>query len=190
MSNYFDEYDRKIIEGMKNKEWWLDKLKSRKIELLKYSRKINYASSFTRKIGGLLLWQQIIEQFLKEIIQISITYIKAEIWPTKIDLKIDYEKKTFGQIIELYKNYSIDYEDRPKIVGYLNKINVNRNKIVHKMFEVEDLNSLEDLFEASYNTHEDLLKLLLDHYNVIGNNLEDLESRVDWEKLLTEINNK
>lgn len=190
MSNYFDEYDKKIFEDMNNKEWWIDKFKARKIELLRYSRRIRSTSSFTRKIGGLLLWQQVIEQFLKEIIQISIAYVKAEIWPAKIDLKIDYERKTFGQIIELYNNYSLDYEDRPKIIGYLNQINKNRNKIVHKMFEVEDLNSLEDLFEASYNMHEDLLQLLLDHYILIGDNLEDLKSRVDWEKLLAELKSK
>ena len=190
MSNYFDEYDKKIFEDMNNKEWWIDKFKARKIELLRDSRRISSTSSFTRKVGGLLLWQQVIEQFLKEIIQISITYIKAEIWPAKVDLKINYDTKAFGQIIQLYKNYSIDYEDMPEIIGYLNQINNNRNKIVHKMFEVEDLNSLEDSFEESYNIHEDLLQLLLDHYILIGDNLEDLKSRVDWENLLAELNSK
>lgn len=57
MSNYFDEYDRKIFEAMKNKDWWIDKFKSRKIELIRSCRKINSNSSISRKIGGLLLWQ-------------------------------------------------------------------------------------------------------------------------------------
>lgn len=190
MSNYFDEYDRKIFEAMKNKDWWIDKFKSRKIELIRSCRKINSNSSISRKIGGLLLWQQVIEQFLKEIIQISLTYVKAEIWPTKIDFKIDYDRKTFGQVIEIYKNYSVDYEDRPKILEHLKTINDNRRTITHKMFEVENLEDLEDIFESSYNIHEELLQLLLDHYILVGNNLEDLKTRVDWEDFLAELNNK
>lgn len=190
MSNYFDEYDRKIFEVMKNKDWWIDKFKARKIELISSCRRINSNSSISRKIGGLLLWQQVIEQFLKEIIQISLTYVKAEIWPTKIDFKIDNDKKTFGQVIEIYKNYSVDYEDRPKILGHLKTINDNRRTITHKMFEVENLEDLEDLFESSYNIHEELLQLLLDHYILVGNNLEDLKTRVDWDDFLAELNNK
>ena len=44
-------------------------------------------------MGAMLIWQQIIEQFAKKIIQISISYIKAEIWPTKDDLKVDLNEK-------------------------------------------------------------------------------------------------
>ncbi len=190
MSNYFDEYDRKIFESMKNKDWWIDKFKARKIELIRSCRKINSNSSISRKIGGLLLWQQVIEQFLKEIIQISLTYVKAEIWPTKIDFKIDYDKKTFGQIIDMYKNYSFDYEDRPKIIGFLKTINDNRRMVTHKMFNVEDLEELENLFESSYDIHEELLQLLLDHYILIGDNLEELNDRVDFEHLLVKLNKK
>ena len=190
MSNYFDEYDRKIFESMKNKDWWIDKFKARKIELISSCRRINSNSSISRKIGGLLLWQQVIEQFLKEIIQISLTYVKAEIWPTKIDFKIDYDKKTFGQIIDMYKNYSVDYEDRPKIIGFLKTINDNRRMVTHKMFNVEDLEELENLFESSYDIHEELLQLLLDHYILIGDNLEELNDRVDFEHLLVKLNRK
>ena len=190
MSNYFDEYDRKIFESMKNKDWWIDKFKARKIELISSCRRINSNSSMSRKIGGLLLWQQVIEQFLKEIIQISLTYVKAEIWPTKIDFKIDYDKKTFGQIIDMYKNYSVDYEDRPKIIGFLKTINDNRRMVTHKMFNVEDLEELENLFESSYDIHEELLQLLLDHYILIGDNLEELNDRVDFEHLLVKLNRK
>lgn len=58
------------------------------------------------------------------------------------------------------------------------------------MFEVENLEDLEDIFESSYNIHEELLQLLLDHYILVGNNLEDLKTRVDWEDFLAELNNK
>lgn len=187
MSNYFDKYDRKIFESMKDKKWWIDKFKTRKLELIKSSRKIHSSSSISQKIGGILLWQQVIEQFLKEIVQISLTYVKAEIWPIKVDFKVDYDKKTFGQIIEIYTNYSVDYEDRPKIIEQLKIINKNRNLIVHKMFEVENLDDLEELFESSYDSHEGLLQLLLDHYILVANNLESLEKKVDWKGLLNEL---
>ena len=190
MSNYFDKYDKKIFEQMNNRDWWIDKFKARKIELISSCRRINSTSSISRKIGGLLLWQQVIEQFLKEINKISITYVKAEIWPTKVDLKLDYDRKTLGQVIDMYKNYSVDYEDRPQIIGHLKTINDNRRMVTHKMFEVENLDDLEDLFESSFNIHEELLQLLLDHYILIAHNLEELKERVDWDSLLAELKNK
>ena len=56
-----------------------------------------------------MLWQQVIEQFLKEIIQISLTYVKAEIWPTKIDFKIDYDRvgKITQKIIDITEKYGV-----------------------------------------------------------------------------------
>ena len=68
-------------------------------------------------MGALLIWQQVLEQFLKEIIEISIGYIKAEIWPTKIDLKVDFERKTFGQIIADYENFSLDFKNKQKTLN-------------------------------------------------------------------------
>ena len=41
MSNYFDKYDKKIFEQMNNRDWWIDKFKARKIELISSCRRIN-----------------------------------------------------------------------------------------------------------------------------------------------------
>lgn len=90
----------------------------------------------------------------------------------------------------MYKNYSVDYEDRPQIIGHLKTINDNRRMVTHKMFEVENLDDLEDLFESSFNIHEELFQLLLDHYILIAHNLEELKERVDWDSLLAELKNK
>lgn len=58
------------------------------------------------------------------------------------------------------------------------------------MFEIENLEDLENLFESSYNIHENLLQLLLDHYILVGDYLEDLKTRVNWKNFLAELNNK
>lgn len=58
------------------------------------------------------------------------------------------------------------------------------------MFEIENLEDLENLFESSYNIHENLLQLLLNHYILVGDYLEDLKTRVNWENFLAELNNK
>ncbi len=183
-NDYFDEYDKKIFLMMKEKDWRIDKLKKRKLELLKPVRNIHNTSSMPRKIGGILMWQQVIEQFLKEIIQISVSYVKAEIWPAKIDLRVDLDEKTFGSIIRLYENFSVDFENKDKTVEILKNINKNRNKVVHKIFEVETLETLEDYFEYNFDNYQGLLELLLDHYISICDLLEDLNKRVDWEEFL------
>ena len=185
MAKYFDEYDKQILN------LWTIQLGGltgkRKFELLKSARRTHSTSSISVKVGGVLLWQQVLEQFLKEIIQISVSYIKAEIWPTKINMKVEYDKKTFGLIINDYENFSLDYKDKQKIVGKLKLINKNRNEIVHKIFEVDDMQDLEIFFEENFKTYEDLLPLLLDHYIEICHYLEDLKDRVDWQGMLQDL---
>lgn len=61
---------------------------------------------------------------------------------------------------------------------------------IDEIVEVENLDDLEDLFESSFNIHEELLQLLLDHYILIAHNLEELKERVDWDSLLAELKNK
>ncbi len=188
MDKYFEEYDRQIFEMMSNPTWWIDKQKKRKIELLKSARRIHSNSSISAKMGGLLIWQQVLEQFLKEIIHISICYIKAEIWPTKIDLKVDFDRKTFGQILNDYENFSLDFKGKSNILSKLKLVNKNRNEIVHKIFSIDNMLDLEDYFETNFNTYEDLLPALLDHYIDVCYYLEDVKKRVDWDNILEEIN--
>lgn len=190
MENFYEEYDREILEMMSNPTWWFDKQKKRKLELLRSARRVRKTSSISAKMGGVLIWQQVLEQFLKEIILTSISYIKAEIWPTKIDFKVDLDRKTFGQLINDYENFSLDYKDKNKILTKLRFVNDNRNKIVHKLFNIDNMIDLEDYFKSNFKTYEELLPLILDHYCDIGECLEDLTKRVDWEDFLDELNNK
>lgn len=190
MENFYEEYDREILEMMNNPTWWFDKQKKRKLELLRSARRVRKTSSISAKMGGVLIWQQVLEQFLKEIILTSISYIKAEIWPTKIDFKVDFDRKTFGQLINDYENFSLDYKDKNKILTKLRFVNDNRNKIVHKIFNIANMIDLEDYFKSNFKTYEELLPLILDHYCDIGECLEDLKKRVHWEDFLDELNNK
>ena len=139
MEKYFEDYDKQIFEMMSNPTWWIDKQKKRKLELLKSARKVHGNSSISTKMGALLIWQQVLEEFLKEIVYVSISYIKAEIWPTKINFKVEFDKKTFGLIINDYENFSLDYKDKQKIIEKLKIVNKNRNEIVHKIFCIDNL---------------------------------------------------
>ena len=87
MDNNIINYDKQILEMMSNPSWWIDKQKKRKIDLLRSARKVYRQSSISKKMGSLLLWQQVIEQFLKEIIELSVFYIKAEICLAELILK-------------------------------------------------------------------------------------------------------
>lgn len=181
MENFYEQYDKQILEMMANPSWWIDKQKKRKLSLLSSARNVRPQSSISKKMGSLLIWQQVLEQFLKEIIEISVFYIKAEIWPTKLDLKVSFERKTFGQIIDDYENFSLDFKDKQKTLTKLKEVNINRNNIVHKIFKIDDLIQLEGYFRTNFNEYENLLTLLLDHYSEICYYLEELKKRVDWD---------
>lgn len=187
MDNTIKNYDKQILEMMSNPSWWIDKQKKRKIDLLRSARKVYRQSSISKKMGSLLLWQQVIEQFLKEIIELSVFYIKAEIWPSRVNIKVDFERKTFGQIIADYENLSIDFKNKQNICEKLKLVNKNRNEIVHKIFNIDDLVQLEKYFEINFEEYENLLTLLLDHYSDVCYYLEDLKKRVDWDDFLEDI---
>ena len=91
---------------MINGEWKNDIKINRKTELWKLARESQGNVEISHKIGGLLIYNQVIDEFLKDIVEYSIYYIKAEIWPASFALEIDFGKKTFGQNINLFKQYA------------------------------------------------------------------------------------
>lgn len=125
-----------VLKFMKNKEWAEDYKIDRKTYLFNLAIQSFIDSDISKKIGGVLIYNQVVEQMLKEVIYCSINYIKAEIYPCIIKMTINLEKLTFGQLIEQFNQYVIKEYNRKFIEEYLKKLNIERNKVVHKLFDV------------------------------------------------------
>lgn len=173
-----------VLEYMINREWEKESKLTRKKYLLELAKESKDSSSISSKIGGMLIFNQITEQLLKEVIVSSIAYVKAEIWPTDVEFSISISKATFGKLIEFFKQFAIKQNNSEELVKFLEKLNVSRNEIVHKLFDIDEVALLGKKLDKYGELAESVIVLLMKYYSGICEYFYDLDRRVDFEDLL------
>ena len=133
-----------VLEYMINKMWLNESKLERKYYLFEIAKESKNSEELSTRIGGVLIFNQITEQLLKEVIMCSIAYVKAEIWPTDIELKIKIQRATFGKLIDYFKQFTIKKYNREVLIESLMRLNKNRNEIVHKLFDIENSEILKN----------------------------------------------
>ncbi len=172
-----------VINFMINKDWEKDYKRERKIFLLNIATECEKSDKTADVIGGILIYNQLIEQLLKETIICSIGYIKAEIWPASVQMNLSFDKATFGTLIEYFKQFAIKEYNRDVILKYLKDIKKMRNDVVHNLFDVPDIKNIKNGLKDYYGKSYELFMLLNEYYDQICWNLYDLSDRVDWDDL-------
>ena len=173
-----------IVAYMINRKWADDIKGDRKAYLFRLAMASKTSQDISGKIGAMLIYNQVIEQFLADIIELSIFYIKAEIWPASVALKVDFDKVTFGKMIELFKQYATIEFNRDALLSYLKKYKVKRNEVVHNLFDVEDLEELSKELDEYAELAEEIVYLLLEYDNEVCEKFCNLEQRVDFHQLI------
>ena len=173
-----------IVEYMVNREWSNAVKVDRKTYLVRLAMKSKTSQDVSTKIGAMLIYNQVIEQFLIDIIELSIYYIKAEIWPASVSLKVNFDRTTFGKMIELFKQYATVEPNRDILLNYLKIYCKKRNEVVHNLFDIEDLDLLANELDKYANLAEEILQLLIEYDNQICEKFCDLENRVDFSVFL------
>lgn len=170
-----------INEHIRNKEWLIDSKADKFFYYYRLAQKCSKSDETEDLVSGVLLYNQLVEKILKETIIISIIVIKAKLWPERVSFDLDFEKATFGKLIQYYKSFAIKKYNRDIIAKYLKDILPIRNKVIHSLFDVDDINKeLQDYFEKS----DELIMMLNGYYNSIAENiLYDLED-FDFNNLL------
>lgn len=176
-----------IVKYMAEDEWKDDKKAERKSYLFKLAKKSKTQKDISHKIGGMLIYNQVIEEFLKDIVEYSVNYIKAEIWPAKVYMKFDFSKATFGSLINLFKQYATIEYNREIIIRYLTKYKEIRNQVVHNLFNIEDLQKLSLELDEYALIADEIIYLLIEYDNSICVKFCDLAERVDFKKIQGEI---
>lgn len=168
-------YDTDFMQYIQSRKWAEDQKTDRKMFLFRQAQKSKNDPDFAGKIGGILIYNQVIEQFLADIVEMSIHYIKAKIWPVSVELDIELDKATFGKVIEYFRQFATVEPNREAILSKLKKFNTKRNQVVHDLFDVEDLRKLYDELAEYAELAEDII-LLLDKYdNQVCKNFCQLE---------------
>lgn len=176
-----------VLEYMINKEWKKDYKYERKIHLLKLAKEGIDGDNISNKIGSMLICSQVVEQFLKEVILCSVAYIKAEIWPSEIELSLDFEKATFGNLITMFKRFAVKTHHRDEIVLKLKELNTLRNEVVHKLFDIEDIEVLGEILNGYYDSAFDTISMLSKYYGEVCWYLNDLDNRVEFDSLCDDV---
>lgn len=172
-----------IVGYMINREWANESKVDRKTYLIRLAMESKISRDISAKIGAMLIYNQVIEQFMIDIIELSIYYIKAEIWPASVSLKIDFDRTTFGKMIELFKQYATVEYNRDVLLSDLKKYCKKRNEVVHNLFDIEDLDLLANELDEYAGLAEEILHLLIEYDNQVCEKFCDLENRVDFYQL-------
>lgn len=170
----------KIVEYMINREWADDIKCERKSYLFKLAQSSCKKSDISNKIGAMLIYNQLIEEFLKDIVEYSINYIKAEIWPASIQLSLDLSRFTFGKLINSFEQYATIEPNKEIILKYLKKYAVKRNVVVHNLFNIEDLGKLSSELDEYALLADEITYLLVEYDSSICEKFCDLDNRVDF----------
>ena len=169
-----------IVKYMIERKWADDEKTDRKVFLWKLAQKSKEEKDVSHKIGGMLIYNQLIEEFLKDITELSVNYIKAEIWPADVCLKLDFSKMTFGKLINEFKQYATIEHNREILLEYLHKYNVKRNEVVHNLFGNEDLEKLAIELDEYALLADEIVHLLVEYDNSVCEKFCDLDTRVDF----------
>ena len=175
-----------ILEYMAQRKWSVDQKCARKRYLHKLARKSKSDPDIAAKIGGMLIYNQVIEQYLYDIVDMSIHYIKAEIYPVQIGLDIDLDKATFGKVIDYFTQYATVEPNRELILSHLKKFNIKRNQVVHDLFDIQDLGRLARELDDYAALADEILGLLAKYDGQGGENFTQLGKKADFRKYLAQ----
>jgi hypothetical protein len=173
-----------IVEYMVKRHWAVDQKSQRKRYLHKLARKSRTDPDVASKIGGMLIYNQVIEQYLFDIVDMSIHYIKAEIYPVQIALDVELDKATFGKVIDYFTQYATMEPNRDLILSHLKKFNSKRNQVVHDLFDIRDMDTLGRELDKYAALADEIIELLAKYDDQIYDNFSRLEQKMDFRKFL------
>lgn len=168
-----------ITEYMQDQRWSAEQKRKRKRYLHTLAKESKHGD-IAEKIGGMLIYNQVIEQHLTDIVEMSIYYIKAEIWPVSVSLDIDLEKATFGKMIDYFTQFATVEPNRELILSHLKKHNTKRNQVVHDLFDIENLDRLGRELDEYADLADEIIDLLIEYDRQVCANFYELHRRVNF----------
>lgn len=177
MNDTYQKQSDPVVDYVIHHKWSVDQKAQRKHYLHRLAQNSRQNPDIATKIGGMLIYNQVIEQLLADIVEMSVYYIKASIWPEQVDLKVELDKATFGRIIEEFRQFAPIEENREQILTALKKFNTKRNQVVHDLFDVEDMGQLARELDQYAKLADQIIRLLSGYDDQIACNFRELEKR-------------
>ena len=109
-------------------------------------------------IAATIIYQQLIEQLLINLTELSIFYLQLKIYPEKITIKVK-EEITLGQRIDEFNRLTIEFKNKSKLVGICREYNKVRIFVAHGISSGNDVNVIYEKTENIQETYEQVFTL-------------------------------
>lgn len=134
MSRDLEPYDEQLFEIFAHENQWLTfESKELIIGLIKRADKQFETNTVEGILSSVLIYQQVLEEFLRVLLQLSNLYIQGEIWPNRINLAVK-AKMMFGELLKEHKR-TIHFDSKENLLKSCEDFSVVRNKFVHKLLK-------------------------------------------------------
>lgn len=174
MTDTYQKKNDSVVDYVVHSKWSVDQKAQRKRYLYRLAQKSSQDPDIAAKIGGMLIYNQVIEQLLADIVEMSVYYLKASIWPEVIELKVELDRATFGKIIEEFRQFATIEENREQILTSLKKFNTKRNQVVHDLFDIEDMGHLARELDEYAKLADQIIRLLMEYDHQVTQNFCNL----------------
>lgn len=181
-----NDYDRELLSKISNKKHWPGLTNAPLIvHLLSVANKQITNNTLEGVLSATLIYQQVMEDLLLNLLKMSHLYVQGEIWPSQISFPIN-KKLMFGQLLDQHK-LSIDFDQKDLLISTARNFNQMRVKIVHKIVQSKGPNEIVTLAGKIHSDFHKFLDLFYTSRAFLDWKLEDLSNRVDWKGFLAEL---
>lgn len=185
MNKKAKKYDSELLTRIAEEANWPEIDNS---ELSKKLVQIAHKEFAKKTVGGylssILIYQQVIEEFLINLLELSNLYVQGEIWPARIEIKTK-NRLMFGQLVKEHQR-TIDFDDKDDLLQQCDAFNKIRIKFVHNLLKFKNNKEVIESVKDVPNQFLNIIDLYFSGRSHILWLLDDLNKRVDWKDLLSE----
>ncbi|NOQ76144.1 MAG: hypothetical protein GQ574_29360 [Crocinitomix sp.] len=156
------------------------------IKLLRISTKEFEKGTVEGRLSSILIYQQLIESCLLNLLKMSQLLVQIKIYPSQIEFKID-NKMMFGQIIKAHGS-TISFNNKETFLAKCSQFNRTRIELVHKLFQI---NQPEDVLQIT-NSIDTQFYQIIDSWSIaheeIYQKIKEVKKSPNIKELYAEFN--
>lgn len=181
-------YHKGLVEILENPDQWAEFRKPEFLQVLdNAAHEAFQKQTLEGYLAAFLIYQQIVEDMIKNIIKLTRLFNQASVFPMIIEYgSLDNSRMTFGKLLNELQ--TLPHEDT-ELADLCKRLNERRIQLVHKLTMKESLDDIKNKcqealeiygkIESEYSDLENYLRITLSDYK--DNSLES------WKKEYTEL---
>ncbi|NER11791.1 hypothetical protein SAMN06265375_1192 [Muriicola jejuensis] len=170
-----------FIKRISNKQKWPKIDTFLIVSLMRIAGKAYDAGTVDGRVSAVIIYHQIVEEFLVHLLKLSNLYIQAKIWPSRLDLEIS-NKLMFGQILKEHKR-SIKFNGKDVLLLKCERFNTTRIEYVHRLLKFKSDEERVTRSAEINNDYYEIIDLYLEGRKDIEDRLNDLSHHIDWNEI-------